>query len=225
MAFDTLPIELNSHHAYTLHGDIEATREALFHTLEEEWNIRTKANPDVVYEYTETLAVDSVHRFSERAHRKELNSRTVLIIAFTFAGREAQNALLKLLEEPPAQTAIFLIVSDIGVLLPTVRSRTTELAGISGTTNTDANAFLRVGAAERIEQCADIISNKDKQAAAALFDSLESTIYAKYTDRLKEPEWQRGISALLQARMYLADRSPSVKMLVEHVAVTLPVAS
>jgi DNA polymerase-3 subunit delta' len=40
---------------------------------------------------------------------------------------EAANALLKLLEEPPASTVLILTSSEPGRLLPTIRSRTTQL--------------------------------------------------------------------------------------------------
>jgi DNA polymerase-3 subunit delta' len=41
---------------------------------------------------------------------------------------EAQNALLKTLEEPPRGSLILLVTDDPGSLLPTVRSRTPEIA-------------------------------------------------------------------------------------------------
>jgi DNA polymerase-3 subunit delta' len=43
------------------------------------------------------------------------------------ASQEAANALLKLLEEPPADTQFVLTVTDPNLLLPTVRSRTVAL--------------------------------------------------------------------------------------------------
>lgn len=60
----------------------------------------------------------------------------------------AQNAILKLLEEPPGSAAFILSVSNSALLLPTVRSRCALLrknsdAKIDETALTDADALLR----------------------------------------------------------------------------------
>lgn len=51
------------------------------------------------------------------------SARFVLIHHAQTMTVEAQNAMLKLIEEPPAQTTIILITTDPEALLPTVRSR------------------------------------------------------------------------------------------------------
>lgn len=49
--------------------------------------------------------------------------RVVIIDDADTMNRNAQNALLKILEEPPAKTVLILIVHRIGALIPTIRSR------------------------------------------------------------------------------------------------------
>lgn len=49
--------------------------------------------------------------------------RVVIIDAVDDLNRNAANALLKILEEPPTQTLIFLISHALGAVLPTIRSR------------------------------------------------------------------------------------------------------
>ncbi|AQS87041.1 DNA polymerase III subunit delta' [Neoasaia chiangmaiensis NBRC 101099] len=49
--------------------------------------------------------------------------RVVIIDGAEFMNRHAANALLKLLEEPPPQAALFLVSAAPGALLPTLRSR------------------------------------------------------------------------------------------------------
>ncbi|MDB5169302.1 MAG: hypothetical protein JWO41_658 [Candidatus Saccharibacteria bacterium] len=55
-------------------------------------------------------------------------NRVVIIEDAHFLGGEAQNALLKTLEEPPQGTAIILTATSEQALLPTVRSRTARIA-------------------------------------------------------------------------------------------------
>lgn len=52
-----------------------------------------------------------------------LGTRTVIIDDAHLLTPEAQNALLKLLEEPPARTLFMLVTAHLQSLLPTVRSR------------------------------------------------------------------------------------------------------
>lgn len=66
-------------------------------------------------------------------HRPSMGDRQVFLVAEAEAlapqdsSSEAANALLKLLEEPPAGTTLILTSSEPGRLLPTIRSRTTHL--------------------------------------------------------------------------------------------------
>lgn len=53
--------------------------------------------------------------------------RVVIIDAVDEMNRTAANALLKILEEPPAKTVFFLIAHSLGQVLPTIRSRCCKL--------------------------------------------------------------------------------------------------
>ncbi len=53
--------------------------------------------------------------------------RVVIIDAVDELNRSAANALLKILEEPPAKTLILLICHSLGQVLPTIRSRCQKL--------------------------------------------------------------------------------------------------
>lgn len=53
--------------------------------------------------------------------------RAVIVNDADTMNRNAQNALLKILEEPPENTVLILVTHRIGALLPTIRSRTQTL--------------------------------------------------------------------------------------------------
>lgn len=67
--------------------------------------------------------------------------RVVIVDGLESLNRFAANALLKILEEPPPQTALFLTTSAPGTLLPTLRSRCRPLA-LSGLDDADMRALL-----------------------------------------------------------------------------------
>jgi DNA polymerase III subunit delta' len=74
---------------------------------------------------TSTITIDSIrelgHRLSMKAY--ENKGHVEIITEADRMGPEAANALLKTLEEPPAETIIILITSSLSALLPTIRSR------------------------------------------------------------------------------------------------------
>ena len=71
------------------------------------------------------ITVDTVRKLTTFLHRTPSLSkwRVVIIDAADDLNKNAANALLKVLEEPPAQALILLVCHSPGKLLPTIRSR------------------------------------------------------------------------------------------------------
>src|SRR5437868_10134243 len=70
------------------------------------------------------IKVDQVRRVTETIYYRPVEARRrVYIITSSAFMKEAANALLKVLEEPPEFATIFLLTSNAGELLPTIRSR------------------------------------------------------------------------------------------------------
>lgn len=75
------------------------------------------------------ITVDDVRKITTSLHQSAAipGWRIVLIDAADDLNRNAANAVLKVLEEPPSQTLFFLIAHSMGRLLPTIRSRCCHL--------------------------------------------------------------------------------------------------
>jgi DNA polymerase III subunit delta' len=75
------------------------------------------------------IGIDQARNISERASYRpyEGRRRVVILDPADAMERPAQNALLKLLEEPPAATMLVLVTSQPDQLLPTVRSRCPQI--------------------------------------------------------------------------------------------------
>ncbi len=71
------------------------------------------------------ISIATVTRMIERMHMSSMSGqwRVVLIDSVDELSRSAANAILKLLEEPPAQTLFLLVVHQLSNVLPTIRSR------------------------------------------------------------------------------------------------------
>ncbi len=98
--------------------------------------------------------------------------RVAVIEAAERMNDDAQNALLKLLEEPPARTVLVLCAVDEGALLPTVRSRCMRLR-LAPVSPSEIAALLReegladAARAARLAQLADGRPGRARALAAA----------------------------------------------------------
>jgi DNA polymerase-3 subunit delta' len=93
-----------------------------FFIIDLEHNIdeRGSAKPDA-----KSISVHTVRAMIERMQMSSMSGkwRVVLIDAIDELTIPAENAILKLLEEPPAQTLFLLVTHQLSNVLPTVRSR------------------------------------------------------------------------------------------------------
>lgn len=106
-----------------------------------------------------TISVDRIRRLREDAIVKpnEAIRKVYLIPKADTMTREAQNALLKLLEEPPSYAVFLLLCTKATELLPTIRSRTQIFS-------LEENPVLGVSAAEQAAAIAAAIPSKDPTA-------------------------------------------------------------
>ena len=90
------------------------------------------------------IRVDDVRKVNEFLAKTSFNSgwRVVIIDSADEMNKNAANALLKILEEPPAKTILLLISHNPGILLPTIRSRCAKLP-LQRLSDTDVASLLR----------------------------------------------------------------------------------
>lgn len=73
------------------------------------------------------ISVESIRRLYEFTRTIERGTRLIVVDYAERMGVQAQNAFLKLLEEPTENTLFVLLTHDLGRLLPTIRSRARAL--------------------------------------------------------------------------------------------------
>jgi len=110
------------HHANVIIGD--NCRGFVFEILTDKLNFNVNANPDFSLVESQTFGIDEARDLERWAIGKpflsDVKVSLLIINSITF---EAQNALLKVLEEPPLGTYIFINLQSLGGLLPTFLSR------------------------------------------------------------------------------------------------------
>ncbi len=150
--------------------------------------------PDVmVYgrqEDRKTISVELVRRVKESVYLQpvELSCKVYILEQTDLMTPQAQNALLKLLEEPPAQVYFFLLCESATSLLPTVRSRAPALR-----MEIFSLASLAQGLCER-EPSARTLSQKDPEAFARILRESEG-VYGVAKELLTRRQSKKELSA------------------------------
>ncbi len=218
-----------SHHAYCIVGTAEA-REELLSILEKKHKVSLRGNPDLFDRTYETFAIDDAREVKAQSGMRPVSEsgKKIFVLCATGVTAEAQNALLKLLEEPPEYAHFFLIIPSAHLLLHTVKSRLYVIdsigAGAADKTATvaseEAKEFLGLPPAKRLDFIKRFMEEitkekRPKQDAIDLLNSLEEAIHKKGVEK-NMPQLQ----ALELSRAYMNDRAPSLKMLLEYVALS-----
>ena len=171
---------------------------------------------DVHHIVVDQFGIDTARALQRRAYERPFQeTEQVFVIATQGITSEAQNALLKLFEEPPQTTRFILIVPRITILLPTLRSRfsASSTAGFVPL-ETTAAAFVAMPYQERLE----VVANKAKEKDIGWMDELVYGLAAHQSVRANHTAQK----ALAMVERYLHLRGASRKQLLEHLALTIP---
>jgi len=205
-------------HAYIIEGDASVVPLIETH-LENSLSFSLRGNPDFFKKEYDTLKVDDSRTIIDFAQTKSFGERKIILLFASFLTDAAQDALLKLLEEPPAQTFFFIITPSAGALRPTLLSRV-RFVRTKAEQKTESS-FLTDDYPKRLATIAKIAKDKDKGRALALLDEVEEVLYDR--GGVHESAYKDALKNIAQARNCLAQSGAPLKMLLESVAVSLPI--
>jgi DNA polymerase III delta prime subunit len=223
------------HHAFVIEAEAEKGIEIAEAWTKRELGVGAHGNPDVVVLRYGLLTVADARRVADTAAGAPFaGEHKVVIISASRAYHEAQNALLKIFEEPPPGTYLFLILPSLGGLLPTLRSRVQILSNINvGRTTSHipevAEKFISATREKRTALIKKLAAGSDdderrsnREEAIAIVNGVEALAYQK----LKKGGNTATVTALLsdiaELRSHLYDRSAPVRMILEHLSLVTP---
>lgn len=223
------------HHAYCAVGEAKQIFPRIERFLERVLGFPVRGNPDFWHGEYETFGIDEARQLKEASARRALGARKVFILAARGLTSEAQNALLKTLEEPVADTIFFLVIPSAEILLSTVRSRLqfvlVELDGEEVVQ--DARQFLAESIPARLARMQAMLAALEKEKEkrekedskeplrekACVFSFVDAIERTAAKNIKAHPE---ALEEILGVKKYMRDRAPSLKLLLEHLALVLP---
>lgn len=178
------------------------------------------SGPDAYVRLYRSFGIDEARELRERAQARPVVSLCrVFVLAMSHITIEAQNALLKTLEEPPAGALFFFLLPSPDTLLPTLRSRAKKFTlnhpNSREMLTVEAEKFLSANPEKRLDMLKPLLLKDNEgeynlSAAVTFLSSLERALSSS------------GISGALRpiyrARMYLHDKGALKKVLLEQVA-------
>ena len=211
-------------HAYVVGGNRADARAAIADLLAPHGLYKKNSSDYVVYECV-TFSIENAREL--RAWQELVPSegtRKTHIVYADFITREAENALLKTLEEPVFGTYLIFALPNPGMLLPTLLSRVRVIESVeaSGSTS-DAKNFLALTAAERLAYVAKLVAKSDDDDAAAEVRTRALALLCEL-EQFFSTDSQKNCSKLeliLKYKKYLQISGASSKMILETLVLTI----
>lgn len=211
------------HHVFLVEGNHESTKPALLDFLKDEFEIKAAGNPDFRMEDFESFGIDESRILKAMQLRRAFSEgakKIFILSAHTFT-LEAQNSLLKIFEEPTADTHFFILTPSAQFFLPTLLSRVVVISEKARKESFEnVEKFLKEPYSKRLEMALEI--SKDAPRAQRFLDELIRFYYEKKERGERTKQELRALELAAQYRIYAHARAPSYKMMLEHLALTAP---
>lgn len=175
----------------------------------------------------DSFKIDDAREVKQLQSEKTEKS-SIFILEFSIINTEAQNALLKVLEEPTANTYFILIFPNTRYLLPTLQSRL-SLVRSNSTQKSDEKSrlvfmsFFNMNLQDRFAFIKQITDKKQdpllKKSEVVAFLNEAETFYSKKENKSKHDI--TIMESIFNSRNYLQAKGASNKMVLENLAMQI----
>ena len=227
----------NLHHAYLIEGEHKEIVPEILEFLENV-GIKVRGNPDFCQIHIDNFKIDEALSLRSMSSDKNFTvAKKIFIICASTFSLDAQQALLKMFEEPIANTHFFLIVPDASALLKTLVSRFYIIKTKRGLEDElqQAETFMAMSIQNRINFIKELLAEEEgaedgadleaslpspRSKALKFLNTLEFTLHQKAMSRM--PLDTRVFNQIFKVREFLRQPGSSTKSLMESIALTVP---
>lgn len=187
-----------------------------------------EGNPDFFSQKYEKFGIDESRELYTRASLKTVGGRGLFVLGISSITTEAQQALLKLFEEPQ-EGVVFVVLTPPGLFIQTLKSRFlpyentgSHSADVRADTD-DIQVFLAASYAKRSAMVAEMLDAAEEEDVKEKVRDFLARVEAALAPKIGESAAVRAsLDDIAKFRSYVNDRAPSLKMILEHFAATLP---
>ncbi|HEY4512245.1 MAG TPA: hypothetical protein VJH63_01135 [Candidatus Paceibacterota bacterium] len=210
---------IDSHHAIFREGDVIEAVEFFRKELENR-GINMLGNPDIVFLHFEALGIGEARELIEIASSAPFKEeKKIMILSFDGVTREAQNALLKLFEDPNPRVKFLIAGGNSNILLSTLRSRLHIIRSKeekkSRSKEEKIKKFLDLSIGQKLKEVEKMIKQYKDDGDKKPIRKFLSTIFFELEKNPKENT--ALLKATAKSLSYIDDKSASVKLLLESV--------
>ncbi len=213
---------------YVIEASQEEGIESALSYAETALSMERQGNPDIIVLRYGVCSVEHARKVVSYASQSGLGGQKLIVLATERLFHEAQNALLKVFEEPPEGTTVVLVVPSVGMLLPTLRSRLTTLPGTEvkhGGVSDLAHTFMTASPDERAQIVQKLLdrtkSDKDSEKQKArveaqqLVAGITEMVHTAWRKKAS-PEYQLLLQDLETVTPLLYQPAAPLKLSFEH---------
>lgn len=217
----------NLHHAYLIEGSLDSVMPELSEFVK---------GMEVIQIKQDSFKIEDARNLKSFTNEKGVSGKKVFIVSANNFLLEAQNTLLKVFEEPIADTHFFLIVPEASALLPTFISRFYFISTRQDPVQDlgEAEKFLAMPLRNRLEYIKELVAkpegdedenegidlNSTRAKSLKFLNNLESVLDAKMSKTILDTIYFHHI---FKVREFLRMPGSSAKTLMESVALVVPV--
>ena len=240
------------HHAFVLEGSTSQSRAALLDFIKKEF-LMAPGHNDLFMLNRGDFGVDDVQEIISINSRKPVSgNEKVIILTVHSISHQAQNAMLKTLEEPRPGTYIFILTNTASIFLPTILSRVQVVRAVGGDVGPEnfesitkasaplstkdsklakkiydtlsAEIFLKNLKADRLAQVKDILDLKSDEEIgdSEIFTFVQEVEKMSHKDAKNALDKKAIAQIFIKVSEYMRDVSSSKKLLLEYIALRLP---
>ena len=215
----------NLHHAYLIEGDREVVVPEILEFVK---------GMEVTEIKLDNFKIEDARNLKLYEAFKAFDNKKAFVISANSFLLEAQNAMLKMFEEPIENTHFFLILPEVSGLLKTFISRFYFISQktVFGEETKDAEKFIKMPLRDRLEFIKELVAKPDEEEdeevvdlnssrakALKFLNALESALHSKVSKSTLDTSIFHQI---FKVREFLRMPGSSAKTLMESVALIIP---
>ncbi|MEN9649465.1 MAG: hypothetical protein RL094_432 [Candidatus Parcubacteria bacterium] len=229
-----LPLQ-KLHHTYIVVGPRETAVVSVVDFLRDSFSLE-HSYPDMWVKSYDSVGVDDTEEIASVHQRRPIGTNKKFIIFETSQiTQQAQNSLLKMLEEPSAETHFFIVIPSVVMLLPTILSRvhvvTLDETDATSSQTSEVAEFLASSMGSRVAFVAGLLADYDKENITkediySFVNGVEQMVHEEMLKKSSKDgaygEAQQALAAVAHVQTYIRDTASSLKLLLEYLALRLP---